>query len=67
VGKMTNKIQKITANLWFDYQAEEAAYFYTSIFKNSRINRVTRYGKGRHESGLESAVMMERLRKAYEG
>ncbi|KKK39065.1 3-demethylubiquinone-9 3-methyltransferase [Mesobacillus campisalis] len=54
---MANKIQKITANLWFDYQAEEAAKFYTSIFKNSRINRITRYGKERHESGLEGAVM----------
>ena len=29
--------QKITPNLWFDAQAEEAAEFYTSIFKNSRI------------------------------
>jgi len=38
-------IQKITPNLWFDGQAEEAANFYTSIFKNSSIKKITRYGK----------------------
>lgn len=38
-------IQKITPCLWFDNQAEEAAIFYTSIFKNSKIGRMTRYGK----------------------
>jgi hypothetical protein len=37
--------QKITPCLWFDSQAEEAANFYVSIFKNSRIGRVSRYGK----------------------
>jgi predicted 3-demethylubiquinone-9 3-methyltransferase (glyoxalase superfamily) len=37
-------IQKITPFLWFDHQAEEAAQFYTSIFKNSRIESVIRYG-----------------------
>jgi predicted 3-demethylubiquinone-9 3-methyltransferase (glyoxalase superfamily) len=35
---------KITPFLWFDHQAEEAAQFYTSIFKNSKILAVTRYG-----------------------
>ncbi|CAN5521575.1 VOC family protein [soil metagenome] len=38
-------MQKITSNLWFDRQAEEAAKYYTSIFKNSKIGRITRYGK----------------------
>ena len=33
---------KITPCLWFDGQAEEAAAFYTSIFPNSRIDRVNR-------------------------
>ena len=51
------KIQKITTNLWFDDQAEEAAIFYTSIFKNSTINRITRYGQERHESMSEGKVM----------
>jgi predicted 3-demethylubiquinone-9 3-methyltransferase (glyoxalase superfamily) len=36
--------QKITPFLWFDHQAEEAAAFYTSIFKSSKIETVTRYG-----------------------
>lgn len=38
-------MQKITPNLWFDNQAEEAATLYTSIFKNAQIGRITRYGK----------------------
>lgn len=37
---------KITPFLWFDTQAEEAMHFYTSIFKNSKPGRVTRYGEG---------------------
>ena len=35
----------ITPCLWFDSQAEEAALFYTSIFKNSGIDAISRYGK----------------------
>jgi len=35
---------KITPFLWFENQAEEAATFYVSVFKNSKITRVTRYG-----------------------
>jgi predicted 3-demethylubiquinone-9 3-methyltransferase (glyoxalase superfamily) len=38
-------MQKITPCLWFDSNAEEAVKFYTSIFKNSKIGRVARYGK----------------------
>jgi predicted 3-demethylubiquinone-9 3-methyltransferase (glyoxalase superfamily) len=37
--------QKMTICLWFDDQAEEAAKFYTSIFKNSEIGKISRYGK----------------------
>jgi predicted 3-demethylubiquinone-9 3-methyltransferase (glyoxalase superfamily) len=37
-------MQKITPFLWFDGNAEEAMNFYTSIFKNSKIGRVGRYG-----------------------
>jgi predicted 3-demethylubiquinone-9 3-methyltransferase (glyoxalase superfamily) len=36
--------QKITTFLWFDNQAEEAANVYVSIFKNSKIGKVSRYG-----------------------
>jgi predicted 3-demethylubiquinone-9 3-methyltransferase (glyoxalase superfamily) len=37
--------QKITPFLWFDNQAEEAANLYVSIFKNSRVTGVNRYGE----------------------
>jgi predicted 3-demethylubiquinone-9 3-methyltransferase (glyoxalase superfamily) len=36
-------MQKITPFLWFDTQAEEAASFYVSLFKNSRVKTVSRY------------------------
>lgn len=39
-------MQKITPFLWFDGRAEEAANFYTSIFKNSKIGTISRYGEG---------------------
>ncbi|MCA9069940.1 MAG: VOC family protein [Planctomycetaceae bacterium] len=35
---------KITPFLWFDHQAEEAANFYLSVFKNSKIEQITHYG-----------------------
>jgi len=40
--------QKITPFFWFDRQAEEAAKFYTSVFENSRIKRIARYGEAGH-------------------
>jgi predicted 3-demethylubiquinone-9 3-methyltransferase (glyoxalase superfamily) len=43
------KVQKITSCLWFNGQAEEAARFYVSIFKNSRLGTITHFGK----EGLE--------------
>ena len=39
-------MQKITPFLWFDNQAEEAMNFYVSIFKNSKVLSVNRYGEG---------------------
>ena len=44
-------MQKITPFLWFDGQAEEAAGFYTTIFKNSKIVNVSRYD----EAGAKAA------------
>ena len=38
-------MQKITPFLWFDDQAEEAAKFYTTLFKNSKISRIFRYNE----------------------
>jgi len=40
---------KIAPCLWFDHQAEEAANFYVSVFKNSRIVQVTRYAEAGRE------------------
>jgi len=39
-------IQKITPFLWFDNQAEEAMNFYVSIFKDSKVLSISRYGEG---------------------
>jgi predicted 3-demethylubiquinone-9 3-methyltransferase (glyoxalase superfamily) len=39
-------MQKFTPCLWFDTQAEEAAQFYTSVFKDSSIGEISRYGEG---------------------
>ncbi len=36
-------MQKLTPFLWFDHQAEEAAQFYTSVFKDSKLGKVMRY------------------------
>ncbi|MGW8380510.1 VOC family protein [Streptomyces sp. ODS28] len=49
-------MQKITPTLWFDGKAEEAAQFYTSVFDNSRITDVQRYGKA--GPGEEGSVML---------
>ena len=49
--------QRIIPNLWFDGQAEEAAQFYTSIFKNSRITSTSRYPEnGPGEAGTVMTV-----------
>ena len=42
-------LSKITPCLWFDHQAEEAARFYTGIFKDSRITDIARYGEAGYE------------------
>jgi predicted 3-demethylubiquinone-9 3-methyltransferase (glyoxalase superfamily) len=49
-------MQKITPFLWFDANAEEAVNFYTSIFPNSSIHQVDRYGKD--SPGTEGSVMV---------
>jgi predicted 3-demethylubiquinone-9 3-methyltransferase (glyoxalase superfamily) len=52
-------MRKIVSCLWFDDQAEEAARFYTSIFKKSRIGKIARYGKEGHEiHGREAGSVM---------
>jgi len=49
-------MQKITPFLWFDGQAEEAMNFYTSIFKDSKIGSVSRYGEA--GPGPKGSVMV---------
>ena len=52
--------QRIQPNLWFDTEAEDAAAFYTSIFKNSRIVSVSRYTEsGPRETGMVMTVVFE--------
>jgi predicted 3-demethylubiquinone-9 3-methyltransferase (glyoxalase superfamily) len=55
-------VQKITPFLWFDGRAEEAANFYTSIFKNSKIQSVSRYGEagpGRIGSVMTATFLLD--------
>jgi predicted 3-demethylubiquinone-9 3-methyltransferase (glyoxalase superfamily) len=42
-------MKKITPCLWFDNNAEEAVKFYASIFKNSKVGRISRYGEAGYE------------------
>jgi len=52
-------MQKITPFLWFDNQAEQVAKFYTSVFRDSKMGRVTRYpGEGREIHGREPGSVM---------
>ena len=48
-------MQKMMPCLWFDNQAEEAVNFYTSIFKNSKVGKIARYGEEGH--GQKGTVM----------
>jgi predicted 3-demethylubiquinone-9 3-methyltransferase (glyoxalase superfamily) len=52
-------MQKITTFLWFDDKAEEAANFYVSIFKNSRIGKISRYtDEGQEVHGRANGSVM---------
>jgi predicted 3-demethylubiquinone-9 3-methyltransferase (glyoxalase superfamily) len=52
-------MQKIIPCLWFDDKAEEAAKFYASVFKGSKVGDVTRYGKEGYEiHGREAGTVM---------
>ncbi len=52
-------MQTITPFLWFDDKAEEAVKFYVSLFKNSKIGRITRYGaEGAEVSGRPKGTVM---------
>jgi predicted 3-demethylubiquinone-9 3-methyltransferase (glyoxalase superfamily) len=53
-------MQKIRTNLWFDTEGEEAAKFYVSLFPNSKIVSVSRYGEaGPREAGMVLTVVFD--------
>ncbi|MFE5581414.1 VOC family protein [Kitasatospora sp. NPDC056531] len=59
-------MQKITTFLWFDDRAEEAAVFYTSLFPDSGITQVTRYGEaGPGPAGSVMTVEFELAGREY--
>ncbi len=43
-GQRSMHVKRITPCLWFDRDGEEAARFYTSVFRDSRIKQIARYG-----------------------
>jgi predicted 3-demethylubiquinone-9 3-methyltransferase (glyoxalase superfamily) len=51
--------QKIPPFLWFDYQAEEAINFYTSIFKDSEVGNIARYGNAEQFMALNGGPMFK--------
>jgi len=51
--------KQITPCLWFDKEAEEAARFYVSVFKNAKLGRISRYGKEGYEiHGMKEGTVM---------
>jgi predicted 3-demethylubiquinone-9 3-methyltransferase (glyoxalase superfamily) len=53
-------MQKIVTCLWFDRNGEEAVNFYTSVFKNSKVNAISRYGAGGQlPEGTALTIMFE--------
>ena len=59
--------QRITPFLWFDHQAEEAARFYTSIFKNSRVGKIARYDKEEEKASGRAAGSVMTVEFQLEG
>ena len=56
---MRIRTQKITPCLWFDRQAEEAALFYVSVFSNSKMGKISRYGhEGFEIHGMPEGTVM---------
>jgi predicted 3-demethylubiquinone-9 3-methyltransferase (glyoxalase superfamily) len=53
--------------LWFDRQAEEAANFYASVFKNSKIGKISRYGKAGYEVHKQPAGTVMTVEFQLEG
>ena len=58
-------MDKISPFLWFNDQAEEAAKFYVSIFKNSKIKEISRYPEGSPTPGKVMVVVLELEGREY--
>ena len=63
-GRTRIGTQKIAPCLWFDTEAVEAANFYVSVFKNSKIIRVARYPKGQEIHGKGGRLTHDRRLRA---
>ena len=61
------RFQRITPFLWFNSQAEEAARFYTGIFKNSRIGRIAKYTKAAEKAAGRPAGSVMTVEFQLEG
>ncbi|HEY6891388.1 MAG TPA: VOC family protein [Solirubrobacter sp.] len=59
--------QRITTNLWFDTQAEEAAEYYCSIFPDARVLSVVPYPEGTGKAGAAMVVEFELLGQRFVG
>jgi predicted 3-demethylubiquinone-9 3-methyltransferase (glyoxalase superfamily) len=60
-------MQKITPFLWFDDQAEGAVKFYTSVFKNSKVGKITRYGEAAEKAAGRPAGSVMTVEFELEG
>ena len=60
-------MQKIAPFLWFDDQAEEAAKFYTSVFKNSKVGKITHYGEAAEKAARRPAGSVMTVEFELEG
>ena len=60
-------MQKITPFLWFDNQAEEAVKFYTAIFKNSKVGKITRYDESAEKAAGRPAGSVMTVEFELEG
>ena len=58
-------MQKITPMLWFNRDAEEAAKFWVSVFKDAKIVEISRYGEGSPAPGLALVVRFELAGQVY--
>ena len=67
ISERISNMQKITPFLWFDDQAEQAAKFYTLIFKNSKVGKITRYDEAAEKAAGRPAGSVMTIEFEIEG